>query len=42
MRKENMLVVVLMVLVLGGIYLYNRSVSDVDTQVNSEPLAAAN
>lgn len=42
MRKENMLVVVLLVLVLGGIYLYNRSVSDVDTQVNSEPLAAAN
>lgn len=42
MRKENMLVVVLVVLVLGGIYLYNRPASDLGIQVNTEPLGMEN
>ncbi|NWH04235.1 thioredoxin family protein [Desulfobacter latus] len=42
MRKENILVGILVVLVLGGIYLYNRPVADLGaqvTQVNVEPPA---
>ncbi|MGM0656717.1 MAG: thioredoxin family protein [Thermodesulfobacteriota bacterium] len=43
MRKENILVGILVVLVLGGIYLYNRSALDLGAQVpqvNIEPPAA--
>lgn len=43
MKKENILVVVLVVLVLGGIYLYNRPAPDLGAQVtriNIEPLDA--
>src|SRR6056297_2589458 len=43
MRKENILVGILVVLLLGGIYLYNRSALDLGAQfpqVNIEPPAA--
>jgi len=43
MRKENILVGILMVLVLGGIYLYNQPASDLGTQaahVNTESRVA--
>jgi len=43
MRKENILVGILVVLVLGGIYLYNRPAADLGaqvTQINIEPPAA--
>lgn len=36
MRKENILLVVLVVLVLGGVYLYNRPVSDLGNPVSAE------
>ena len=45
MRKENILVGILVVLAAGGIYLYNRPAAELGTQapqVNSEPPAAAN
>ncbi|NDY73651.1 thioredoxin family protein [Desulfobacter hydrogenophilus] len=43
MRKESILVGILVVMVLGGIYLYNRSASDLGIQVpqlNIEPRVA--
>ena len=43
MRKENILVGILVVMVLGGIYFYNRPASSVSTQVtrvNREPFDA--
>lgn len=46
MKKENILVGILVVLALGGIYLYNRPAADLGTQqaprVNIEPPAAGN
>ncbi len=40
MKKENILVTVLVVLALGGIYFYNRPALDSATQGNIEPFAA--